>query len=73
MARFAASLYRENDGIAARTRSLGALELLHGRAELLSELPELLTALSADDIAAAAAALAPERCAVLRVIPDGAR
>jgi zinc protease len=73
LARFAASLYRENDGIAARTRSLGALELLHGRAELLSELPELLTALSADDIAAAAASLAPERCAVLRVIPGGAR
>ncbi len=73
LARFAASLYRENDGIAARTRSLGALELLHGRAELLSELPDLLTQLTTDDIAAAAASLDPERCAVLRFVPAAQR
>ena len=42
VARFTAGLYRENDSISARTRSLGSLELLHGRAELLSELPALL-------------------------------
>ncbi len=70
LARFTASLYRDNDVIASRTRSLGSLELLHGRAELLGELPDLLSALDADDIAAAAAALDPERCAVLRVLPD---
>jgi predicted Zn-dependent peptidase len=70
LARFAASLYRDNDAIASRTRSLGSLELLHGRAELLGELPGLLSALTADDIAAAAAALDPDRCAVLRILPD---
>jgi zinc protease len=70
LARFTSSLYRDNDGIASRTRSLGSLELLHGRAELLGELPTLLSALTADDIAAAAAALDPHRCAVLRVLPD---
>lgn len=70
LARFTSSLYRDNDGVASRTRSLGSLELLHGRAELLSELPDLLSRLTADDIAAAAAALDPDRCAVLRVLPD---
>jgi predicted Zn-dependent peptidase len=70
LARFAASLYRDNDAIASRTRSLGSLELLHGRAELLAELPDLLSALTADDIAAAATALDPQRCAVLRILPD---
>jgi hypothetical protein len=47
LARFASALYRDNDGIASRTRSLGGLELLHGRAELLSELPDLLSAIYA--------------------------
>ena len=70
LARFASSLYRDNDAIASRTRSLGSLELLHGRAELLAELPELLSALSAADIAAAAAALDPGRCAELRIVPE---
>ena len=44
LARFTSALYRDNDGVASRTRSLGSLELLHGRAELLSELPDLLSA-----------------------------
>ena len=43
LARFTSALYRDNDGVASRTRSLGAMELLHGRAELLSELPDLLS------------------------------
>ena len=69
LARFASALYRDNDGIASRTRSLGSLELLHGRAELLSELPDLLSAVTADQVAQAARSLDPGRCAVLRVIP----
>ena len=73
LARFAASLYRDNDGIATRTQSLGAMELLHGRAELLSELPDLLSTVTPDEIAAAAGTLDPERCAVLRVVPAGDR
>jgi predicted Zn-dependent peptidase len=70
LARFASSLYRDNDTIASRTRSLGCLELLHGRAELLGELPELLSAITAEDIAAAAATLDPGRCAQLRIVPE---
>ncbi len=72
-ARFASALYRDNDSIASRTRSLGSLELLHGRAELLGELPDLLNAVTADDVAAAARSLDPGRCAVLRVVPAADR
>ena len=72
-ARFASALYRDNDGVASRTRSLGSLELLHGRAELLSELPDLLSAVTAAQVADAARSLDPGRCALLRVIPAGAR
>jgi predicted Zn-dependent peptidase len=73
IARFTSALYRDNDGVSSRTRSLGSLELLHGRAELLSELPDLLTAVSAEHIAGAARSLDPGRCAVLRVVPAGER
>jgi len=69
LARFTAGLYRENDSISARTRSLGSLELLHGRAELLGEMPQLLTQVSAVDIAAAAATLHTDQCAVLTIVP----
>ena len=72
-ARFASALYRDNDGVASRTRSLGALELLHGRAELLSELPDLLSAVTAGQVAGAARSLDPDRCAILRVVPAGTR
>ena len=69
LARFASALYRDNDGIASRTRSLGGLELLHGRAELLSELPDLLSAITPEQVAGAARSLDPQRCAVLRIVP----
>jgi zinc protease len=72
LARFASALYRDNDGIASRTRSLGGLELLHGRAELLSELPDLLSAVTPEQIAAAARSLDPGRCAILRIVPADA-
>ena len=68
-ARFVAGLYRENDSISARTRSLGSLELLHGRAELLSELPSLISDLTAEEIAAAAGTLDVQRSAILTVVP----
>ena len=59
--RFVSALYRDNDGIATRTQSLGAMELLHGRAELLSELPDLLSTITGDEIAAAAGTLDPDQ------------
>jgi len=72
LARFTSALYRDNDGVASRTRSLGAMELLHGRAELLSELPDLLSRVTGGQVADAARSLDPERCAVLRVVPAAA-
>ncbi len=72
VSRFTAGLYRENDSISARTRSLGSLELLHGRAELLSELPEVLGAVSAEQVARAAKALDPATGAVLSIVPGAA-
>jgi predicted Zn-dependent peptidase len=70
-ARFTAGLLSECDSVIARTRNLGLFELLHGRAELVGELPALVGDVSVEDVAAAAAALAPDRCAVLRVVPGG--
>jgi len=49
------------------------MELLHGRAELLSELPDLLSTITGDEIAAAAGTLDPARYALLRVVPAGDR
>jgi zinc protease len=69
LARFTAGLYRENDSISARTRSIGSLELLHGRAELLGEIPRLLSQVSAIEIAAAATSLDPARRAILTIVP----
>jgi hypothetical protein len=47
--------------------------LLHGRAELIGELPARLAAISEDQVRAAAAELRPDRRAVLELIAGGAR
>ena len=70
-ARFTAALYRDSDNLGSRTRNLGALELLHGRAELLAELPGLMAALTPDDIATAARRLPPDARGILRINPSG--
>jgi predicted Zn-dependent peptidase len=70
-ARFSANLFRESDATIARTRDLGLFELLHGRAELLGELPVIAQQIDPEAVAAAARSLDPQRCAVLRVVPGG--
>ena len=67
-ARWAAAMHRDHDRITSRTLSFGASELLHGRAELASELPERIRAVTTDQVAAAAKALRPDSRAVL-VVP----
>jgi predicted Zn-dependent peptidase len=67
-ARWAASMHREHDRITSRTLSYGAAELLHGRAELASELPERIRTITTEQVAAAAKALRPDSRAVL-VVP----
>ncbi|MGW3467244.1 M16 family metallopeptidase [Saccharopolyspora sp. NPDC000995] len=70
-ARWAASLYREHDRVVTRTLDLGSAELLHGRAELISELPKLIGEVSAESVASAAKSLRPDARAVLEIEPAG--
>jgi len=73
IARFASGLYRENDSISVRTRSFGSLELLHGRAELLGEIPALLAKITLEQIAGAAKSLDPAACAILTIVPGASQ
>jgi predicted Zn-dependent peptidase len=70
-ARWAAGLYREHDRVISRTLDLGSAELLHGRAELISELPRRVEQVTAQDVASAAKALRPDTRAVLEIDPAG--
>lgn len=70
-ARFAASLHAEGDAVMTRTLNLGMFELLHGRAETLTQLPGIAADIDAADIARAAASLDPNRRGILRVVPGG--
>ncbi len=70
-ARWAASLYKEHDRVVARTLGLGSAELVHGRAELISELPQRVASVTAEDVVAAAKAMRPDTRAVLTVEPAG--
>jgi zinc protease len=68
-ARWAATVFREHDRLVSRTMAIGAFELLHGRAELIAELPVMVATMGAEQIASAAAALRPDSRAVLTVQP----
>ncbi len=68
-ARWAATLFREHDRLVSRTLALGAFELLHGRPELVAELPAMVRAVKPEQVAAAAKRLSPDSRAVLLVRP----
>jgi len=68
-ARWAATLFRENDRLVSRTMAIGAFELLHGRAELVTELPAMVASMGSEQVANAAAALRSDSRAVLIVEP----
>jgi zinc protease len=70
-ARWAATLHREHDRLVSRTLALGSFELLYGNPELIYELPDRISAVTADAVAAAAKALRPDSRAVLMVNPAG--
>ncbi|GDY33103.1 M16 family metallopeptidase [Gandjariella thermophila] len=70
-ARWASNLHREHDRIISRTLALGSFELLHGRAELVGELPRLIAGVTVDAVAAAAKNMRPDTRAVLTVSPAG--
>ncbi len=66
-------LLRELDAVLSRTLEFAKFELIHGRAELVAELPARLQSVTDDDVRAAAAQFRPERRAVLELIAGGAR
>ncbi len=67
VARWRAGAHRERDRVVSRTLDMGSSELLFGRPELAAELPELIAQVTAEQVAAAAAALVPDARAVLEV------
>ncbi|GAB2732286.1 pitrilysin family protein [Salinifilum aidingensis] len=69
-ARWSASLHREHDRVMSRTLDLGSTELLHGRAELVSELPGRVADITPGAVAAAAKSLRGDTRAVLEIRPD---
>ena len=72
-ARILAQVFRDVDPVLGRTLALATAELVHGRAELLMELPARLAAVTAAQVQEAAATLRPDRRAVLELVPGGSR
>ncbi|WP_019809219.1 M16 family metallopeptidase [Saccharomonospora halophila] len=69
-ARWSANLHADHDRLVSRTLALGSMELLHGDAALVYELPERIAAVTAKQVSEAAEALRPDSRAVLVVEPD---
>ncbi len=72
-ARVVAQMLHDLDPVLGRALNLAALEVVHGRADLISELPSRIAAITEDQVRAAAGALQPQRRAVVEVVPGGAR
>jgi predicted Zn-dependent peptidase len=68
-----ASHWRSVDPVLERTLSLASIETIHGRAELVAELPERLAAVRPAAIATAASELLAQHAAVLELQPVGAQ
>ncbi len=71
--RLVSVLLRDADAVISRTLELAKFELIHGSAELITELPERLAAVTDDDVRAAAGKLQPGSRAVLELVAGGAR
>ena len=70
-ARWAASLHREHDRLVSRTLALGSFELLYHDPTMIHQLPDRISAVSREAVAAAAGMLRPDARAVLSVTPAG--
>jgi predicted Zn-dependent peptidase len=71
--RLVSVLFRELDAVISRTLEFAKFELIYGRAEMVAELPELLAAVTVAELQRAAAALTPDRRAVLELVAGGTR
>ena len=72
-ARLASALLQGADHVMSRTLAMASYEQQRGRAELVGEMPTLLGAVTADQVAAAAAALRPDTRARLDIVAGGAK
>jgi predicted Zn-dependent peptidase len=72
-ARLVSVLLRDLDPVISRTLEFAKFELLHGRAELIAELPPRLAAVTDADVRAAATDLRPDNRAVLELVAGGAQ
>ncbi|HVE73769.1 MAG TPA: pitrilysin family protein [Mycobacteriales bacterium] len=69
--RMAARYLRDVDPVLGRALSMSVFEQQRGRAELVNELPDLLSRVTPDQLQAAAATLQPQSRAVLELRPGG--
>ncbi len=66
-------LLRDMDAVISRTLNFAKFELVFGQAGLIEQIPQRLAAITEADVRAAAAALLPDRRAVVELIAGGAR
>ncbi|MFD0555976.1 M16 family metallopeptidase [Stackebrandtia endophytica] len=71
-ARIALHMLREDDSVINRVLRLGTAEVIHGDAGIARELPRRMGGVTEQQIVAAAAALTPNRRAIIEVIAEGA-
>ncbi|HTW08633.1 MAG TPA: pitrilysin family protein [Acidimicrobiales bacterium] len=68
----AAEMWRGLGSILARAHIVASVETIHGRAELVTELPSLLASVRRGQVAEAAADLARQHRAIVELVPAGA-
>ncbi len=66
-------LLRDMDAVISRTLNFAKFELVFGQAGLIEQIPQRLAAVTEADVQAAAAALRPDRRAVVELIAGGAK
>ncbi|MET0424028.1 MAG: pitrilysin family protein [Actinoplanes sp.] len=71
-ARIATHLLRDTDAVLGRALPMAVLELQRGTPEMLNDLPKLIGQVTEEQITTAAAALRPDRRAIVEVVPGAA-
>jgi zinc protease len=71
-ARIATHLLRDTDAVLGRALPMAVLELQRGTPEMLNDLPKLIGQVTEQQIITAAAALRPDRRAIVEVVPGAA-
>ena len=72
-AAYSSGYWRSLDAVMERSITLASLEVVHGRAELLAELPGRIAAVAPEAVAAAAGELTGQQRTVVEVVPGAAQ